>query len=197
MENSFNSLKKLGDDNYKQNNYEEAIKYYSLALELNNEDNYLVYLNRCLTYIKMNNYDDALKDAVTSTILKSDYAKGWSRVGSCLTALKRVEEAQAAFDKAYQLESNNEIYKNLSSVKTIDLSTDLSTNLSNLPKFLDLGLENLMGDLFNKMMNNEKLIKLASDEKFKNKISDYQTNPLSAMQNPEIVDLINEVLKEL
>ena len=193
MENSFNSLKKLGDDNYKQNNYEEAIKYYTLALELNSEDNYLVYLNRCLTYVKLNNYDDALKDALTSTILKPDNAKGWSRVGSCLTALKREEEAQAAFDKAYQLESDNEIYKNLSSVKTIDLST----NLSNLPKFLDLGLENLMGDLFNKMMHNEKLIKLASDEKFKNKISDYQTNPLSAMQNPEIVDLINEVLKEL
>ena len=112
MENSFNSLKKLGDDNYEQNNYEEAIKHYSLALELNSENNYLVYLKRCLAYIKMTNYTEALNDAITSTVLKPDNAKGWGRVGSCLTALGRDEEASAAFDKASELDSDYN-YQNL------------------------------------------------------------------------------------
>ena len=189
MENSFNSLKKLGDDNYEQNNYEEAIKHYSLALELNSENNYLVYLNRCLAYIKMMNYTEALNDAITSTVLKPDNAKGWGRVGSCLTALGRDEEASAAFDKASELDSTNEVYKKLST-KQVHIPIVL-------PKITDLGLEGLMGNLFKKMMHNEKLIKLASNEQFKTKMTDYQINPLAAMNNPDMMDLVNDVLKEL
>jgi tetratricopeptide (TPR) repeat protein len=40
MENSFNSLKKLGDDNYQETNYEEAVKYYTQAIETDDDNIY-------------------------------------------------------------------------------------------------------------------------------------------------------------
>lgn len=182
MENSFNSLKKLGDDNYQQTNYEEAVKYYTQAIETDDDNIYLVYLNRCLTYIKMNKYTEALDDAIKSTILKQDNAKAWGRVGSCLLALKKDKQATLAFNKAYQLEPTNEEYKKLSNNK----------NSYVLPN-----MEGLMGNLFNKMMNNKKLIKLALDQNVQGKLENYKSNPLLAMENPAIRDLIKDVFNEL
>ena len=183
MENSFNSLKKLGDDNYQQTNYEEAVKYYTQAIETDDDNIYLVHLNRCLTYIKMNKYNEALDDAIKSTILKQDNAKAWGRVGSCLLALKKNKQAILAFDKAYQLEPTNEEYKKL------------SNNENN--NYVLPNMEGLMGNLFNKMMTNQKLIKLALDQNVQGKLENYKTNPLLAMENPAIRDLIKDVFNEL
>ena len=52
-----------------------------------------------------------------------------------------------------------------------------------------------MRTLFNKMMNNQKLIALATNPNFNLEI--FKENPLSAMNNPEIMELVEEVLNEL
>jgi hypothetical protein len=67
----------------------------------------------------------------------------------------------------------------------------MKENMSELP------IESLMGPLFNKFMNNQKLVSLATDSNFQNKMLQYKSNPLEAMKDPKIMDLVGDVLKEL
>ena len=164
------------------------------------EKTYAVYLNRCLTYFKLGKYEKALDDAFKASVLKPDSAKAWGRVGSCLLALNKKEESYEAYYKASQLEPTNKNYKSLSKTESIDelieelkeLKTEDPNIIKSKPKF---ELEGMMGPLFSKMMNNQKLIDLARNPSFN--LSKYKENPLAAMNNPEIMDLVSDVLKEL
>ena len=223
MQESFDNLKVTGDNHIKNNEYDLAITHYSEALELeDNEKTYLIYLNRCLSYFKLDKFNEALEDAIKASVLKPDNAKTWGRVGSCLLALNRNEEAYIAFDRAFQLDPSNEDYKSLAKKINTPVSVDapipdvtpssqdennmeeMITKLKNIKKTMgmninmnNLPIENLMGPLFNKMMSNQKLMSLASDSEFKNQMLEYQNNPLEALKNPKIMDLVGDVLKEL
>jgi len=114
-------LKSIGDDFFNKNMFEEAIKKYTLALDVDSDDKYKIYLNRCLSFYKLKKYNKALTDAIKATRLKPDNAKTWGRLGSCLGALGRKSQAVYAFKKAYELEPLNENYK-IESNKEIDLN---------------------------------------------------------------------------
>ena len=209
MEESFDELKTRGDNNFKNNDLDIAIMFYSKALLLEeNEKTDSVYLNRCLSYFKLGQFEEALGDAIKASTLNPDNAKAWGRVGSCLLALKRIEESNVAFDRAHQLDPLNEEYLKLlnepkSEVKDEEVKDD--NNMDEMMKKLksmkdnmsELPIESLMGPLFNKFMNNQKLVSLATDSNFQNKMLQYKSNPLEAMKDPKIMDLVGDVLKEL
>ena len=177
------------------------------------EDEYKVYLNRCLAFLKLQKYEEALEDATQSCLLKQDNAKSWGRVGSCLLALDRIEEAKTAFDRAYQLEPSNEEYGKLAGGKNKtesskledEVENELINKLKNLKELDNLNtnfienlpLDGMMGDMIQKMMKNENLIKLASDNDFHNKLKQYKNNPFEAMKNPVFLDLMNDFMKEM
>jgi tetratricopeptide (TPR) repeat protein len=214
MSENFLTLKNLGDENLKQGKYEDAIENYTDALDMKEkEDEYKVYLNRCLAFLKLQKYEEALEDATQSCLLKQDNAKSWGRVGSCLLALDRIEEAKTAFDRAYQLEPSNEEYGKLAGEKnkteSLKLEDEVENELINKLKNLkglgnlntnfieNLPLDGMMGDMIQKMMKNENLIKLASDNDFHNKLKQYKNNPFEAMKNPVFLDLMNDFMKEM
>lgn len=209
MEESFDELKTRGDNNFKNNDLDIAIMFYSKALLLEeNEKTDSVYLNRCLSYFKLGQFEEALGDAIKASTLNPDNAKAWGRVGSCLLALKRIEESNVAFDRAHQLDPLNEEYlKLLNEPKSevIDEEVKDDNNMDEMMKKLksmkdnmsELPIESLMGPLFNKFMNNQKLVSLATDSNFQNKMLQYKSNPLEAMKDPKIMDLVGDVLKEL
>jgi len=193
MEKIFDELKNNGDDNLKNENYNAALDFYSEALELGKfEKTYAVYLNRCLTYFKLDKYDKALDDALKASVIKPNSAKAWGRVGSCLLALNKKEESYEAFYKASQLEPTNEHYKSLCKTENLD---ELIEELKELKKNKGPSIEGLLGPLFSKMMNNKKLIQLATNPSFN--LAKYKDNPLDAMNNPDIMDLVSDVLGEL
>jgi len=104
-------LKNTGDKFFYEQNYEEANKYYTKALELDSEDKYKIYLNRCLSFYKQEKYNEALSDAIKATRLNPNNAKSWGRLGSCLNVLGRKQQSIRAFKKAYELEPTNKNYK--------------------------------------------------------------------------------------
>ena len=218
-----NTLKNLGDENILNNNYEKAIYYYELYLELN-KDNQSIYLNRCFAYLKLENYDNALLDANKAIELKSDNPKAWSRLGSCLLGKDEDEEARMAFIKAYELDPTNEEYerlasedkeldeimgkiKNLTVINNIENEEEKISSLKevikkDLPKEAIpelekmIPLDGIMGSIFNKMMNNKNLLKLLDNTDFQNKLTNYHTNPLAAMRDPQIVNLMKDIMQE-
>lgn len=213
MKNTFEELKTLGDSNFNQKNYELAIHNYSEALLMDDYKSDLAYLNRSLAYFKLDKYEEALQDAIKATELRKFYPKAWGRVGSCLMALNRLDDAKVAFNRALQLEPTNEIFKK--QVLDLELKTkpeimetqetekmDINSLMDKMKKLKvesngEFPIEGLMGNLFTKMMKNEKLLSLTADPNFQVKMSQYKQNPLSALNNPDIMELVKDVIKEL
>ena len=207
----FNSLKKSANDDFIDGKYEEAVQKYTLLLKNKNENNNLIYLNRCLSYLKLNRLDEALEDAKDSIKLKSDNAKAWGRLGSCLLAKENNEQAKIAFLKAYELEPNNEDYKKLAldenaeeendddmlsimnKLKNLDKNTLPKDVIAEIEKMVPL--DGVMGNIFNKMMNNKNLLSLMDDNEFQKKMDSYSSNPLLAMKDPQILDLMKDLLQ--
>ena len=59
----YNEKKDMANQYFKEGKYEEAIKLYSDILETD-ENNHVILSNRSAAYIKLENWDEALKDAV-------------------------------------------------------------------------------------------------------------------------------------
>lgn len=69
-------LKKQGNEALRTGNVDEAVKFYSQAIELDHS-NHLVYSNRSAAFCKQKKYMDALGDAEKAIMLKPD----WGKVG--------------------------------------------------------------------------------------------------------------------
>jgi len=67
-------LKAKGNAALQLENIEEAIKYYSEAIELS-PDNHVIFSNRSAAYCKDQQYEKALQDAEAAIRLKPDWAK--------------------------------------------------------------------------------------------------------------------------
>jgi len=203
MQSIFEVLKQHADNNFNEKKYDLALKQYSKAISLDfNEEQYKIYMNRCLTFFKLNRFEEALEDAIKATELNPSYSKAWGRLGSCLTALKRNDEAKIAYKRALHLESDNEMFKKLVDMKEVpDVKEMKDMNMDDLKTKLNEGfnfpIEGLMGNLLQKMRKNEKFLKLAFDQEFQKKLQVYKSNPLAAMSNPDMMDLVKDVIKEL
>ena len=55
-------LKALGNDAFKNKNYEQAIDYFTQAIACNPDD-HVFYSNRSNSYVNLKQYDKALEDA--------------------------------------------------------------------------------------------------------------------------------------
>lgn len=75
-------LKAKGNAALQAENFAEAVKFYSEAIEID-PSNHILYSNRSAAYAKTNEYASALRDAEKTIELKSDWPKGYSRKGWC------------------------------------------------------------------------------------------------------------------
>jgi stress-induced-phosphoprotein 1 len=95
--------KKLGNDAFKAGKFQDAINYYTRAInaEPNNET---LYSNRAASYSSINKHHEALADSEKCISLKPTWIKGFFRKGIALSKLNRHVEAAAAFEQALKLE---------------------------------------------------------------------------------------------
>jgi len=103
-------LKNKGNKALAEKKFEEAVKYYTEAIQLDGS-NHVLYSNRSAAYATMKEWNKALSDARKTVELKPDWSKGWSRVGAAQHGLLNFQEALEAYEKGLQLEPNNEQLK--------------------------------------------------------------------------------------
>ena len=116
-------LKTKGNAALKAGNVDEAISFYTDAIELDPE-NHVLYSNRSAAYANAKRYLQALKDAEKTIELKPDWVKvrigedwvainfllqGYSRVGTALTYLERFSDAEEMYRKGLKLDPKNEL----------------------------------------------------------------------------------------
>nr|GFA03661.1 hypothetical protein [Tanacetum cinerariifolium] len=102
--------KAKGNAAFSSGNYTEAVQHFTDAINLA-RDNHVLYSNRSAAYASLNQFQEALNDAVKTVDLKPDWAKGYSRLGSAHHGLRQFNEAVAAYKKGLQIDPNNEALK--------------------------------------------------------------------------------------
>jgi len=213
-------LKNKADLLYNEQKYEEAIENYTLALDFESDEKYKIYLNRCLSFYKLKKFDEALTDATKAIRLNPNNAKSWGRLGSCLLAQEKKNQAICAFKKAYELDPSNENYK-IESEKESEYDSDTededseqeilsltkklkSINFKSIPNFKETNILNndllnnkMVDNMLNNMLSNEDLLKKMADHNFQNKILSYQKNPFEAFKDQEMMSLMGSILKDI
>ncbi|KAL9544298.1 hypothetical protein MBANPS3_007704 [Mucor bainieri] len=134
---SVNTLKADGNQAYKLEHFEEAVKWYTAAVELAwsrplweplafqavREELAPILSNRSAANLSLGNYVDALVDAHIVTQLKKDWSKGWFRKGKALMGLQRFHEASKAFQTALLYTDANERDSLLDAIKECSTAT--------------------------------------------------------------------------
>ena len=191
----FNKLKEKANEYYVEYKYNEAVDIYSQLLEWEPE-NYMVLSNRSAAYIKLEKWNEALNDAVMSTKLKPDWGKAWGRLGAALYGQDKLDEALVAYNKANELEPSNIYVEMIEEIKQnmINIKNNL---FSNDPKAQNPSMENLFSTMFDSVISNPKIMEKLTNPEFQNKVLTMQSNPLQALKDQEVMNIMSEMMKKL
>ncbi|PWA22362.1 hypothetical protein CCH79_00018234 [Gambusia affinis] len=99
-------LKEKANKFFKEKDYENAIKYYSEALELN-PSNAIYYSNRSLAYLRTECYGYALADATKALEVDKNYIKGYYRRATSNMALGKFKAALKDYETVVKVRPND------------------------------------------------------------------------------------------
>lgn len=87
-------LKQLGTAAYKRQNYKEAIKQYTLAIEAHTPPSALLYTNRAAAHMQLNDMDSALADCARARDADPKCIRGYTRAAKIHKARGELELAR-------------------------------------------------------------------------------------------------------
>lgn len=157
------ALKEKGNAALQNGRFDEAIKYYTEAIALDN-NNHVLYSNRSAAYAKAKQYEKALEDAQKTISIKPDWGKGYSRMGSALAYLGKLDESIAAYEKGLMLDPDNAQMKaSLADVRVQKSSAEFNIfNHSDLPE---------------EFANDEKIKACLNDPRYSKLLQEFCNNP--------------------
>ncbi|XP_066592395.1 small glutamine-rich tetratricopeptide repeat-containing protein alpha-like [Prorops nasuta] len=103
-------LKNEGNMLVKADKYQEALNNYTKAIQLDGH-NAVYYCNRAAVYTKMGNHQQAIKDCHSALAIDPTYSKAYGRLGLAYTSLQKYKDAKECYQKALEMEPDNESYK--------------------------------------------------------------------------------------
>lgn len=103
--------------------FEKAIEKYSQCISLDSK-NSVLFSNRAMAYIKVNNFDSAHKDCLNAISLEPKNIKAHFRLAICLKGLERFDDAASALKTLLKYDPNNEEASNL--LKNLKYNTENS-----------------------------------------------------------------------
>jgi tetratricopeptide (TPR) repeat protein len=212
-------LKNKGNEFFKSQNYDEALKKYNNAVELVDDDQRnlsVLHSNISATYCKLENYGLALEHAVTSTKTQPDWYKAWYRLSLVLYKLEKYEQSDKSIEKCIEccnkdniehkfvsdlkkdiLEKLNkdveEVDYNVIDDNVIDNNNTGMPNMAGMPKMADM--EKKLMPMMNEILKNDKIKNKLSSKEFQEKIMKNQSNPFEMLADPDMRYIIGEMMK--
>jgi len=167
---------------YNEKKYKKCIKLYKIILLNDNYKNNLnIYMNMAICYLKSDYYKDA-KEYILLYINNNsnkDNHQSWGIYGAALYGLKNLKESLNAYTKAYEI----------SKYKIYNIMINKINNLLNNKLNINKTIESLLLD------NN--LINKINTMEFQNKLKTLQKNPLDAIKDPEIMNIMNTIMEKI
>ncbi|XP_041436476.1 small glutamine-rich tetratricopeptide repeat-containing protein beta isoform X2 [Xenopus laevis] len=160
-------LKDEGNAFMKEQNYDAAVDCYSQAIELD-PSNAVYYCNRAAAQSQRGKHSESVRDCEKAISIDAKYSKAYGRMGRALVAMSRYKEAIESYQKALDLDPQNESYRmnlKLAEQKLRQIPSPISTewgfdmaSLMNNPAFVSMAAS-LMRDpqvqqLMSGMMSN-------------------------------------------
>jgi len=190
-------FKSKGNDALQAGKLTEAIENYTKAINADGT-NHVYYSNRSAAFLKKGDANNALEDANSTIAINPDFPKGYSRKGAALHALKRYNDAIAAFEQGLAKFPNDAALKSgLESAKR-DKDGPPRPAFSGAGGGMSPGMSHLFGDqLIQRIMLNPKTRPYLSDKEFMAKIQRLQKDPNSLTQmlsDPRIMEVLGLVV---
>jgi len=101
------AAKAAGNNYFKAKDYDNAIKSFTEAIEVDST-NHTLYSNRSAAYASQGSFKEALADANKCIALNGSWARGHSRRAAAYVGLKNYIQAQAALEKAAELDPSSQ-----------------------------------------------------------------------------------------
>jgi len=179
------AAKDRGNAAYSAGNIDQAIKEFTVAIELDPTDA-VFWSNRSMCYASKNDFPLALQDAQKCIDLRPDWPKAYSRAGLALYKLGRFTEAKEVYEKGLKIAPND-----------ANLKEGLEeTNNAMTPK--EDPMMKLFGpQMWDRLRANPRTRALADDPQVKAKLALLQANPQllgSFMNDPKLTACIGAIL---
>ena len=94
-----------GNESFRANDFDEAIVYYSRSLKF--LESAAVYNNRCLAYLKKEDFKSAIIDAEQVLSIDNDNLKALLRISQAYFGLKEYNKARVSIEKVLELDPGN------------------------------------------------------------------------------------------
>jgi stress-induced-phosphoprotein 1 len=146
--------------------------------------------------MKIGDYKTAIESFDEAIRLKPDWGKAWGRLGAALYGQDKLDEALVAYNKANELEPSNIYVEMIEEIKQnmINIKNNL---FSNDPKAQNPSMENLFSTMFDSVISNPKIMEKLTNPEFQNKVLTMQSNPLQALKDQEVMNIMSEMMKKL
>lgn len=138
-------LKNEGNSLTKADKLDEALLKYTKAIELDGK-NPVFYCNRAAVYSKLGNHQQAIKDCNAALSIDSSYCKAYSRLGLAYSSLNRFKEAKECYEKALELDPDNESLKNNLLIAEESLSRQSSEGVGAAAGFSNINLQSFLSN---------------------------------------------------
>ena len=170
-------------------NTSEAIECYTKAINVDGS-NHVYYSNRSAAYLKQGDANNALEDANACIGLNPEFAKGYSRKGAALHALKRYNDSIAAYQEGLAKFPNDAgIQKGLD---------DVQRDKDQPPTSAAGGGGGLFSpEMMARMAMDPRLRPLLNDAELMAKIQMVQQNPNllpTMLQDPKMMQLLSHMM---
>lgn len=135
-------LKEEGNAKYRDNDYTEAIRYYSKGIDI--KPHAVLYCNRAACHANLQRYQATIEDCDAALALNKQYIKAYLRRGQAYEKLSKLREALDDYTAAHILsESQNKVASSsaeraLANIAATEAKQILKTKVLDLPSKSDL-----------------------------------------------------------
>lgn len=166
--------------------FDEAIAAYTEAINLDPND-HVFFSNRSAAYLSKGDAANALSDAERCVKLNPTWPKGYSRKGAALHALRKYDDAVAAYEQGLGVAPNDDGLK--SGLQDAQRAKEATASANSNP------LGGLFGpQMIAKLAGHPKFGPKLGDPAFMRKLSMFQANPQLMMQDPEMMEVLTAML---
>ena len=176
------AAKAEGNKALQAKNYGEAVKKYTEAIAFD-ATQHTYFSNRAAAYMQLKDYERALQDAESCIKLNPTWAKGYSRKGAALHAMRKYDQADAAYHEGLAVAPGDASLKQ--GVVDVNKAKGAQQSAQNNPMAQAFG-----PNLIAKIAQDPNLRHKLGDEQFMMKLKLLQSNPQQMMstmfQDPDM-----------